>query len=72
MLGAELAQSAQAAQVSGAQVAASTLAGAGQALALASNLPPPQQRAAVRQASQKPKTLPFGNFGQWDDAATEN
>jgi hypothetical protein len=67
-----LAQSAQAAQVSGSQVAVSSPATAVQALAWASNLPRRQQAAAVRQASQEPKTLKFANFGQWDEAASEN
>ncbi len=44
----------------------------GQATAWALNIPQQKPAVAVPQISQEPKKLPLADFGQWDEAASEN
>jgi hypothetical protein len=43
-----------------------------QALAWSLNLPQKKQVTSAPQVRQEPKKLPLADFGQWDEAASEN
>jgi hypothetical protein len=43
-----------------------------QALAWSLNLPQPKQVTSAPQVIQEPKKLPLADFGQWDEASSEN